>query len=344
VTALRVLIVDDEAFARQRLRRLLTEQPDVEVVGEAANGREAVSLITTHNPDVVLLDVQMPRVDGFGVLRALDGPAPLVIFVTAFDKYAIQAFEVNAVDYLLKPVTRERFSQALTRVRERLAQHGADNQHMLSLLQQLAAKKATVLAMDSVPRISRAQTMDVLSSQANIAGYKAVLVAAYEYGRFMPMLMTAAGTVKAARVLILGAGVAGLQAIATAKRLGAVIEAFDVRPAVREQVESLGAAFLDLGIIGEESEGGYARELSAAELERQQEEREAELARLRGVHVEAGWGNQIRSYVLQPYTMVKDLRTGVETSNPTAVLDGDLDAFIDGYLRSLIGTSDGDAA
>ena len=90
--------------------------------------------------------------------------------------------------------------------------------------------------MELLPRITRAQTMDVLSSQANIAGYKAVLVAAYEYGRFMPMLMTAAGTVKAARVLVLGAGVAGLQAIATAKRLGAVIEAFDVRPAVKEQV------------------------------------------------------------------------------------------------------------
>ena len=91
------------------------------------------------------------------------------------------------------------------------------------------------------PRTTRAQTMDVLSSQANIAGYKAVLLAANEYGRFMPMLMTAAGTVKAARVLVLGAGVAGLQAIATAKRLGAVVEAFDVRPAVKEQVESLGA-------------------------------------------------------------------------------------------------------
>jgi NAD(P) transhydrogenase subunit alpha len=109
--------------------------------------------------------------------------------------------------------------------------------------------------------------MDVLSSQANIAGYKAVLVAAYEYGRFMPMLMTAAGTVKAARVLVLGAGVAGLQAIATAKRLGAVIEAFDVRPAVKDQVESLGAKFVEVALSDEEkkaqeSAGGYAREMS----------------------------------------------------------------------------------
>jgi len=109
--------------------------------------------------------------------------------------------------------------------------------------------------------------MDVLSSQANIAGYKAVMIAANEYGRFMPMLMTAAGTVKAARVLVLGAGVAGLQAIATAKRLGAVIEAFDVRPAVKEQVESLGAKFVEVPISDEEKRqaetaGGYAREMS----------------------------------------------------------------------------------
>jgi NAD(P) transhydrogenase subunit alpha len=121
--------------------------------------------------------------------------------------------------------------------------------------------------MELLPRITRAQTMDVLSSQANIAGYKAVIVAAYEYGRFMPMLMTAAGTVKAARVLILGAGVAGLQAIATAKRLGAVIEAFDVRPAVKEQVESLGAKFVEVPLsdqekLAAETAGGYAREMS----------------------------------------------------------------------------------
>jgi NAD(P) transhydrogenase subunit alpha len=126
---------------------------------------------------------------------------------------------------------------------------------------------ATAFALEQLPRTTRAQAMDVLSSQANIAGYKAVIVGAYEYGRFMPMLMTAAGTVKAARVLVLGAGVAGLQAIATAKRLGAVIEAFDVRPAVKEQVESLGAKFVEVALSDEEkkaqeSAGGYAREMS----------------------------------------------------------------------------------
>jgi NAD(P) transhydrogenase subunit alpha len=113
-------------------------------------------------------------------------------------------------------------------------------------LQRLAAAKVTGFALEAAPRTTRAQSMDVLSSQANIAGYKAVMIAADRYQRFFPMLMTAAGTVKAARVVILGVGVAGLQAIATAKRLGAVIEASDVRPSVKEQVESLGAKFIDV--------------------------------------------------------------------------------------------------
>ncbi|HSD53749.1 MAG TPA: Re/Si-specific NAD(P)(+) transhydrogenase subunit alpha [Burkholderiales bacterium] len=131
----------------------------------------------------------------------------------------------------------------------------------------LAKTGVAGFAMEWLPRITRAQVMDVLSSQANIAGYKAVMLAANEYGRFMPMLMTAAGTVKAARVLVMGAGVAGLQAIATAKRLGAVIEAFDVRPAVKEQVESLGAKFVEVPMTDEEKKqaetaGGYAREMS----------------------------------------------------------------------------------
>ena len=126
---LRVLIVDDEAFARQRLRRLLTEMSDVEIVGEASNGREAVALITTHDPDVVLLDVQMPRVDGFGVLRALDGPAPLVIFVTAFDEHAVAAFNVHAFDYILKPVEPARFSEAIDRARAQIEQTTAAERH-----------------------------------------------------------------------------------------------------------------------------------------------------------------------------------------------------------------------
>ncbi|MES2537149.1 MAG: Re/Si-specific NAD(P)(+) transhydrogenase subunit alpha [Pseudomonadota bacterium] len=141
----------------------------------------------------------------------------------------------------------------------------------------MAAHGLTAFALEAAPRITRAQSMDVLSSQANIAGYKAVLVAANTYQRFMPMLMTAAGTVKAARVLIMGVGVAGLQAIATAKRLGAVIEASDVRPPVKEQVESLGAKFIDVPFITDEEKeiaqgvGGYARSMPADWMRRQAE-------------------------------------------------------------------------
>jgi NAD(P) transhydrogenase subunit alpha len=125
-------------------------------------------------------------------------------------------------------------------------------------------------AMESIPRITRAQAMDALSSQATVAGYKAVLLAADRVPKLFPMLMTAAGTIAPVRALVIGAGVAGLQAIATARRLGAVVSAFDVRPAIREQVESLGASFLDLGVRTEETEGGYARELSAEEQAQQQ--------------------------------------------------------------------------
>jgi H+-translocating NAD(P) transhydrogenase subunit alpha len=125
-------------------------------------------------------------------------------------------------------------------------------------------------AMESIPRITRAQSMDALSSQATVAGYKAVLLAADRVPKLFPMLMTAAGTIAPVRALVIGAGVAGLQAIATARRLGAVVSAFDVRPAVREQVESLGASFLELGVRTEETAGGYARELSAEEQEQQQ--------------------------------------------------------------------------
>jgi NAD(P) transhydrogenase subunit alpha len=137
-------------------------------------------------------------------------------------------------------------------------------------VERLAERGVVAFAMESIPRITRAQAMDALSSQATVAGYKAALTAAERLPRFFPLLMTAAGTVAPAKVLVLGAGVAGLQAIATARRLGAVVSGFDVRPVVKEQVESLGATFLDLGIRGEETEGGYARELSDEEQRAQQ--------------------------------------------------------------------------
>ena len=151
---------------------------------------------------------------------------------------------------------------------------GLLNPHDEAAIEKLAETGVTAFALEAVPRITRAQTMDVLSSQANVAGYKAVLIAANEYRRFMPLLMTAAGTVKAARVLVLGAGVAGLQAIATSKRLGAVVEAFDVRPAVKEQVESLGARFIEVPASDAErgqaeTAAGYAREMSPEYRQRQ---------------------------------------------------------------------------
>ena len=142
-------------------------------------------------------------------------------------------------------------------------------------LQQMAAVGLVGFALEAAPRITRAQSLDVLSSQANLAGYKAVLLAAHHYGRLIPMMMTAAGTLKAARAVVLGTGVAGLQAIATAKRLGAVVEASDVRPAAREQVESLGAKFIDVPFETDEEReiaqgvGGYARPMPPAWMARQ---------------------------------------------------------------------------
>jgi H+-translocating NAD(P) transhydrogenase subunit alpha len=142
-------------------------------------------------------------------------------------------------------------------------------------IERLRRQGIVAFAMEAVPRITRAQSMDALSSQATVAGYKAVLIAADRVPKMFPLLMTAAGTIAPAKALVMGAGVAGLQAIATARRLGAVVSAFDVRPAVKEQVESLGATFLDLGVSGEETEGGYAKELTPE----QQQEQQAALER-----------------------------------------------------------------
>ncbi len=145
------------------------------------------------------------------------------------------------------------------------------------LVRALQERGITSFAMELVPRISRAQSMDALSSQASVAGYKAALIAADTLERFMPMLTTAAGTIRPASVLVIGAGVAGLQAIATAKRLGAVVEAYDVRSATKEQVKSLGAKFIETGVSAEGA-GGYARELTAEETAKQQEILDARIA------------------------------------------------------------------
>jgi two-component system, LytTR family, response regulator len=166
---MKVLIVDDEPLAREGLRLLLGDEPGITGVAEARNGAEAVDTIRMGPPDLVLLDVQMPEMDGFGVLRALGAEnLPPVIFITAHDEYAIQAFEVNAVDYLLKPVTRERFQQALARVRERVSAQGMDNGHVRALLQQLAAQPRFLarVALRTAGKISFVNVEDILYAQA----------------------------------------------------------------------------------------------------------------------------------------------------------------------------------
>ncbi|MES2105624.1 MAG: Re/Si-specific NAD(P)(+) transhydrogenase subunit alpha [Pseudomonadota bacterium] len=185
------------------------------------------------------------------------------------------AAEVYAAELLLKVRAPNADERALIKSGTTLV--GMLNPFDADNIAAMAASGLSAFALEAAPRITRAQSMDVLSSQANIAGYKAVMLAANTYQRFMPMLMTAAGTVKAARVLIMGVGVAGLQAIATAKRLGAVIEASDVRPPVKEQVESLGAKFIDVPFLTDEEKeiaqgtGGYARAMPADWMRRQAE-------------------------------------------------------------------------
>jgi NAD(P) transhydrogenase subunit alpha len=176
-------------------------------------------------------------------------------------------------------------------------------------VEQLASRGVAGFAMESIPRITRAQPMDALSSQATVSGYKAALVAADRLPKFLPMLMTAAGTVPPAKVLVVGAGVAGLQAIATARRLGAVVFGYDVRPVVREQVESLGASFLDLGVVGEETEGGYARELTEDEQRRQQAELEARIPEFDAVITTAAIPGRPAPRLI-PATAVRAMRAG----------------------------------
>ncbi|OGA48167.1 MAG: NADP transhydrogenase subunit alpha [Betaproteobacteria bacterium RIFCSPLOWO2_12_FULL_62_13] len=186
-------------------------------------------------------------------------------FVAAGATIVASASDVyQQADIVLK--VRGPDAQELARMRSGQVLIGLLNPYQKEGIEALAKQGVTAFAMEALPRISRAQSMDVLSSQANIGGYKAVMMAANTYQRLTPMLMTAAGTVKAARAVVMGVGVAGLQAIATAKRLGAVVEATDVRPETKEQVESLGAKFIEVPLTEEEKElakgqGGYAREM-----------------------------------------------------------------------------------
>jgi NAD(P) transhydrogenase subunit alpha len=176
-------------------------------------------------------------------------------------------------------------------------------------VERLASQGVIAFAMESIPRTTRAQSMDALSSQATVGGYKGALLAAEYLPRFFPMLMTAAGTVPPAKVLVIGAGVAGLQAIATARRLGAVVTGFDVRPVVREQIESLGANWLDLGVTGAEAEGGYARELTPEEMQAQQQALESRSADFDVVITTAAVPGRAAPRIL-PASAVRAMRTG----------------------------------
>ncbi|MBO0701630.1 MAG: Re/Si-specific NAD(P)(+) transhydrogenase subunit alpha [Candidatus Dormibacteraeota bacterium] len=208
----------------------------------------------------------------------------------------------------------------------------------------------TSFSLDLVPRISRAQSMDALSSQASLAGYKGVLLAADRLGKYFPMLMSAAGTIPPAKVLVLGAGVAGLQAIATARRLGAVVEAYDVRPAAKEEVRSLGATFLELGLESQEGEGGYAREQTEDFLRRQRELLGERVAAVDVVITTAAVPGR-RSPILVTAEMARRMSRGsvlvdlaaegggnCELTRPGEVVETEGGAFIDGTtnLPSLV--------
>ena len=236
----------------------------VGVAKETAAGERRVALV----PDAV------GRLTGSGVEVAVEKGAGVEAFFSdaAYEEQGARIVEsvLGEADLVCK--VQKPSPEEITRLRE-----GATLIAFLQpltnaeLVSGLAERRVTSFSMDSIPRITRAQPMDALSSQSTVAGYKATLIAASHLGKFFPMLTTAAGTIAPAKVLVLGAGVAGLQAIATARRLGAVVSAFDVRPVVKEQVESLGAAFLELDVEGVEGVGGYAVALSDDQHAREQE-------------------------------------------------------------------------
>ena len=237
----------------------------VGVPKETLAGERRVAIVPETARGLVKASIQVTVETGAGQSAFFSDAAYIDAGAVVTD--AATAFAADAVLKVQPPTPDE-----VARLRERSV--------LISFLQPatsadaigaLAKRKVSAFSLDLVPRISRAQSMDALSSQAGIAGYKAVLIAANHLPKFFPLLMTAAGTVAPARVLVMGAGVAGLQAIATARRLGAVLEAYDVRPAVKDEVKSLGATFLELPLEAQEGTGGYAREQSEDFLRRQRE-------------------------------------------------------------------------
>jgi NAD(P) transhydrogenase subunit alpha len=235
---------------------------------ETAPGERRVAIVPETVGRLAGFDVQVER--GAGLAAGYTDEAYEAAGATLVDDAYAGA---GAVAKVQPPTAEERARLSSGQVLIAFLQPLTDKEGVAALQQQ----GVVAFAMESIPRTTRAQSMDALSSQATVGGYRAALWAADRLPRFFPMLMTAAGTVAPAKVLVLGAGVAGLQAIATARRLGAVVSGFDVRPAVREQVESLGATFLDLGVVGEQTEGGYAKELTPEQLAEQQRKLEERL-------------------------------------------------------------------
>jgi H+-translocating NAD(P) transhydrogenase subunit alpha len=272
----------------------------VGVARETAPGERRVALV----PDTV----RKLAVDGFDVIVE-PGAGAAASFPD--DRYADAGatlgspWEAEGVLKVRKPdeaeVARLREGQILIGFLDPLADKEG--------VERLAARGVVAFAMESIPRTSRAQAMDALSSQATVSGYRAALLAAEHLPRFFPMLMTAAGTVPPAKGLVIGAGVAGLQALATARRLGAVVTGFDVRPVVREQIESLGANWLDLGVTGGEAEGGYARELTAEEIQAQQDALEGRIGDFDFVITTAAIPGRAAPRII-PAAAVRAMRTG----------------------------------
>jgi proton-translocating NAD(P)+ transhydrogenase subunit alpha len=230
---------------------------------EQAAGERRVAMCPSVAAKLKTQNVELSMESGAGAMAGFpDSAFPVARFVSAADGAANAdvVFKVQAP--LPANVAHMRNGSILIGL---LSPH-----RNLDTVKALRDRKVTSFSMELVPRISRAQSMDALSSQASVAGYEAALIAASKLGRFFPMLTTAAGTIRPAKVLVIGTGVAGLQAIATARRLGAMLEGYDVRAAAREQVESLGAKFVDTGMSAEGS-GGYARELTSEEKQKQQE-------------------------------------------------------------------------
>jgi len=234
---------------------------------ETADGERRVALV----PDTAT------KLAGAGLQVAVQAGAGAAAFITDAMYEQAKATIVADAAALLADADAVLKVQPPTAAETKLLRKGAVLISFLQpatqgdLVRALAAQGVTAFSLELVPRISRAQSMDALSSQASASGYKAVLMAAERLGKFFPMMMTAAGTVAPARVLVMGAGVAGLQAIATARRLGAVVSAYDVRPAVKEEVQSLGATFIELPLESQEGQGGYAREQSEEFLRKQRE-------------------------------------------------------------------------